>query len=303
MPPARDTLTLACPAKVNLALSVGPPRDDHLHPIASWMVATTFGDRLTLRRAAGGATSRWRLAFADDAPTPQPIDWPLERDLAYRAHRLLAGHVGRPLTVEVELAKRVPAGAGLGGGSSDAAGVLVGLNRLFDLKLPVSELMVLARQLGADVVFLVAALEGSPSAIVTGTGETIEPAAPAGPVDLVLVLPPFGCPTGAVYEAFDRDHAGDARLRVAAVRSLAGQHPLPADGPFNDLAEPAQQVQPRLAEAVARLDEALGMPVHVTGSGAAMFVVARSPDHARALATTATQATGLATVATRTLPG
>ncbi|MFA9476838.1 4-(cytidine 5'-diphospho)-2-C-methyl-D-erythritol kinase [Phycisphaerales bacterium AB-hyl4] len=290
-----------CPAKVNLALSVGPPRADRLHPIASWMVALTFGDQLTLRRT-NQPDSTWRIAFADDAPVPQPIDWPLERDLAYRAHRLLADHVGQPLTVDADLCKRIPAGAGLGGGSSDAAATLVGLNDLFNLNLTANDLTPLAATLGSDVAFLVAAMLGSPSAIVTGVGEHITPAPQPAPIDLVLILPPFTCPTGPVYAAFDEQHPHDAALRSNDVQALPTQHPLPPDAPFNDLAAPACQVQPQLAEAIANLTDMLDQPVHVTGSGAAMFIIAHTPTHARDLAATLTRSTPLAPVATQTLP-
>ncbi|MFP4145057.1 MAG: 4-(cytidine 5'-diphospho)-2-C-methyl-D-erythritol kinase [Phycisphaeraceae bacterium] len=290
------SLLLTCPAKVNLALSVGPPREDGYHPIASWMVAVDFADRL---RLTPSNESRYETRFAEDAPAPQEIDWPLEQDLAFRAHRLLEEHVGRTLPTSAELEKHIPAGAGLGGGSSDAAGMLVGLRRLWELDVTAADLVRLAGELGSDVVFLVAAMLGQSSALVTGTGELIEPIPPAGPLELVLIFPPFGCPTAEVYRAFDEQADTIAPADEVRVRQLLQTRPLPADALFNDLARPAEAVQPRLAEARRRVAEAIDRPVHVTGSGAAMFVLTAD---AEALAEQVRASAGLPAVAAKTLP-
>src|SRR6185369_9508451 len=216
---ATRSIELSCYAKVNLALSVGALQSDGYHPLASWMVALTFADALTLARSAEGS-STFDITFADDAPLRQPVDWPLEKDLGFRAHALLEKHTGRELPVALSLRKRIPAGAGLGGGSSDAAGVLVAMNRLFGLGFDVPTLRALAATLGADVAFLVAAHDGMPSALATGRGEVLEPILLREVIHLVLIFPPFGCPTGEVYGAFDRMSSG-AQPDVDAVRALA----------------------------------------------------------------------------------
>lgn len=156
-------LELSCPAKVNLALYVGAPCTDGLHPLASWMVALRFADTLTLQHHESGNDSRFDIRPIDESVdgrgftgTSSPrisIDWPIEEDLVYRAHRLMEQHVGSHLPVHLKLRKRIPAGAGLGGGSSNAAATLVGLNHLFDLGLPDQTLIPIARRLGSDVVF------------------------------------------------------------------------------------------------------------------------------------------------------
>lgn len=271
-------LTLPCPAKVNLVLSVGPPDGRGYHPIASWMVAIDLADDLTLRRIEG--TSTFDPAFAEGAPRPGVIDWPIESDLAFRAHRSMEVHARRLLPVAVTLRKRIPTGAGLGGGSSDAAGMLVGLDALFDLRRPTDTLAQIGRSLGSDVPFLVRAMRGEPSAVVTGLGERIEPAVLPRPIDLVLMLPALRIATGPVYAAFDSMTGGAARLREDAVRALARDESFPPHAPFNDLAAPAMRVTPALAECRRQIADATAMPVHVTGSGAAMFVVAASPAHA-----------------------
>jgi 4-diphosphocytidyl-2-C-methyl-D-erythritol kinase len=301
-----ETVELLCPAKVNLALSVGPPVSTPrgmLHGIASWMVAVAWGDTLTVA-PAGAGPSRFDLAYDPAAPLPGVIDWPVEKDLCYKAHALLQRHTGRDLPIRLTLRKRIPTGAGLGGGSSNAAGTLVGVNHLLDLGLPEATLLDLAAALGSDVPFLVGALLGRPSALVAGVGERLE----ALPVDrvlpLVLAFPGFACPTGAVYQQFDHRPSRPAAAPgpdLDRVRTLAATTPLPPDGPFNDLAEPACRVQPNLAEIVTRLASLLRLPVHVTGSGSTVFALCPDASAAQAAARKITADTGLAAVATNTL--
>lgn len=305
-PSTSHTLELSCPAKVNFALSIGAPLPaggPHagFHPLASWMVVVNFGDRMSLQVAEGN--SRFDLAFAPEAPVPAVVDWPLEKDLVYRAHQLLEAHAGRPLPVRLTLRKLIPPGAGLGGGSSDAAAALVGIHDLHDLRLADAQLMALGDKLGSDVPFLVGAMRGQTSAIVTGLGEAIEVLPRSSITHLVLIFPPFGCPTGPVYQAYDRLHPADTithRPEIQRVRQLAAMSPLPQDGPFNDLLAPACDVRPELASLMASLRQTLDLPVHMSGSGSTLFVISPSDITAKATARRITTTTGLPAVATRT---
>ncbi len=295
------TIQLTCPAKVNVALSVGPPDADGLHPLASWMIALTFGDRLVVTQSDNDTTT-FNITFADDAPQPGIVNWPLKKDLAFRAHKLVEEQVGRHLPVSVQLTKVIPTGAGLGGGSSDAAAVLIAINQLFDLGIDRDRLIAWGATLGSDVAFLVDALHGAPSAIVTGKGERIEPAPLARPIHLTLILPPLTCPTGAVYHALDVQRADQNVAHLpdtARVRRLVTGKLAP-DSPFNDLAAPACHVQPQLAELLTKLTDTLRRPVHITGSGAAMFTIASDADEAARFAQQITESTGLPAVATQT---
>ena len=123
------------PSKVNLALSVGAPGTDGMHPIASWMVTTRFGDDLTVKRLPPGTPSRYAIEWHDEALRRTEIDWKLAKDLAVRAHGALEQRLGRELPVQMRLQKRIPVGGGLGGGSSNAAAMLRALDALFDLRL------------------------------------------------------------------------------------------------------------------------------------------------------------------------
>ena len=298
---AERFLETACPAKINLALSIGAtaPVCDGLHPIASWMAALGFADRLTLSKSTDGA-SRFHISFLDP-PTDVQVDWPLEEDLAYRAHALLSERAGQPLPVDLTLEKRIPPGSGLAGGSSNAACALVGLDRLFDLRLGGPVLIDLADQLGSDVAFLVGAALGRSSAVVTEFGRTLEAVPMEHRLHVVLVFAPFGCPTGEVYRAFDESGGRSGKVDVARVRDLARARPIAPDTLFNDLADAACRVRPDLITILARLRATLDLPVHITGSGSALFILTAGPDDAGAVARKVTARTGLPAVPTCTL--
>jgi 4-diphosphocytidyl-2-C-methyl-D-erythritol kinase len=266
--PDSRSIVVRAPAKLNLALSVGPPGADRMHPIASWMVTVDFADDLHLTRLDAGRDSLYAIVWSPDAPRPSDIDWPIQRDLAVRAHLALERHVGRPLPVRMKLEKRIPVGGGLGGGSSDAAAMLRGVRELHGLAVSDGELAEIARGLGSDVPFLV---RGG-SAIVEGLGERLEHHERLPDVHAVLAFPAAACPTGPVYGKFDLLRP-DASLQAARVRALASAATLAHDAPFNDLAEPAIAVTPSLADEIAEIAGLSGRRVHVSGSGSTLFVL------------------------------
>ncbi|USO00016.1 MAG: hypothetical protein H6810_04970 [Phycisphaeraceae bacterium] len=274
MPPR--TLELRAHAKINLALAVGPPIAEGpglgLHPIASWMHAIDLHDRVALTRLEPGSPSAFETTWADGSA----VGWPVESDLVFRAHGALEVIAG-PLPARIVVRKSIPAGGGLGGGSSDAAAVLRGLDWLFGLGIGHARLAALAHELGSDIPFFIdEAIEpGEPPrpALVTGLGDRIDR---LGGVSLgewacLLICPPFGCPTGAVYRAFDaRPDPGP--FRAGEVERVSGAAVLDPSSLFNDLATPAETVEPRLGALRRGLESRLGRPVHVSGSGSTLFV-------------------------------
>lgn len=263
-------ISIACPGKVNLCLAVGAP-DGGYHPVASWMVAVSLID--TLELTPTGCQSQWERGAAADAPAPLSVDWGVEADLAWRAHRRLSEHIGRALPVHARLEKRIPPGMGLGGGSSDAAGMLVGLNRLFGLGLASGVLLRLGAELGSDVPFLVHVLAtGEPGGVVTGAGEAVERTVVPEPAELVLVLPRLSCDTGAVYAAFDRLNPKAGAVPKFRVRDLGLAGQVGDARVFNDLAGPAETVNPNLAKAREAVAAATGRRAHVTGAGAGLWL-------------------------------
>lgn len=248
-------------AKLNLALSVGSPRPPKgYHPIASWMVLLELADTVEFLPPGAGLTHE--ICWADDAPRPSPIDWPLERDLAVRALALVADRLPK---VRLRITKRVPVGGGLGGGSSDAAAVLL-LAREMDPTLTAQSLLDAGATLGSDVCFFVRAEEDRHSMVVSGFGDRVEPATRRIPQTRVdLVLPEFGCPTATVYSRWDDLNRTPRDPDAAAVHSLVNSQFDPALG-FNDLEAPASALFPELSRWLSQI-RATGRHALLAGSG------------------------------------
>ena len=293
-----DDLLVHAPAKLNLALSVGGPRPDGLHPLASWMVTLGWGDSVFLRRRDPGSRSLFANVWAADAPHTPDLDWPLRTDLSYRAHAALEAATGRTLPVRVRVEKRIPVGGGLGGGSSNAAALLRGMNDLFELGLTADDLRSIAAGLGSDVAFLV---EGG-SAIVSGVGERVEPLTGLPEAHLVLCFPKAHCPTPAVYGRFDSMRPDAGEPEHARVRSLSAIDRLRAHHPFNDLAEPARASSDAVRRAMDEIAEVTSLPVHVCGSGSSLFLVCDDPIHAEHVAHVVANEAAVKAVATHVGP-
>jgi len=277
-------------AKVNLALAVSAPIDDDseldgMHPIASWMVPIDLADELLVTRLEDDRLSRYAILWHEEAPQKSAaIDWSVRDDLAVRAHLLLERQMGRTLPVQMKLDKRIPVGGGLGGGSSDAAAMLLAVRELFELSLSDDDLRKLAIELGSDVPFFLQTREdrsgvGPAPAVIEGLGEKCTPVKPVHPdsAHLVLVLPEFGCPTGRVYRAFDQsvtsvEGDSDHVFRDVEVHKLASKREVRADELFNDLGGPAQEVQPKLTAVMSNIERAIGTMPLVTGSGSTLFL-------------------------------
>src|SRR5439155_11065908 len=171
-----DAVVVWAPAKVNLFLEVLAKRADGYHEIATLMVAVSLYDRLEFKEDATGKIS----LTSDEAELDCGPD-----NLVCRAARLLQERTGCPRGAAVTLGKQIPLAAGLGGGSSDAAATLAGLNELWQLGLPPAQLGALSAQIGSDVAFFFAA----PAAWCTGRGEKVSPLPPPPTLWFVLVCP------------------------------------------------------------------------------------------------------------------
>ncbi|MBX3359664.1 MAG: hypothetical protein KF745_14690 [Phycisphaeraceae bacterium] len=283
-PAASASVIRRAHAKINLALSVGPAQPPKgFHPIVSWMAALDLHDTLTLERLAEGAKSTYTIAWDAEAPRQTPIDWPIDKDLAVRAHRLLEAHTKRDLPLSLSMVKRIPVGGGLGGGSADAAAMFLAVNTLFGLGLDGPALTELSRSLGSDIAYFIDPRESAwdargdapRPALVTGLGETIERLGElAG--DVLLLFPPFPSPTAPVYGAFDKMVAAPA-LREAEIREFVSTAQrsgrIPDERLFNDLAEPAASVLAELGRYRLEADRDLRIRMHVTGTGSTLFIL------------------------------
>jgi 4-diphosphocytidyl-2-C-methyl-D-erythritol kinase len=201
----------------------------------------------------------------------------IEKNLAGRAALKLAAAARLEPRAIISLHKVLPPGGGLGGGSSDAASVLLLLNEAWGLRWPEERLFQIAAELGSDVPFFVA---GRPS-LCTGRGEIMADLQANKPLFAVLIVPPIGCPTKEVYQAFDAGHRyPDAPLGTASNtrwRDLARSSPEALDEMLiNDLQPAAFHVAPRLGELHERAQKAAGRRIHMTGSGSTLFAICSS---------------------------
>jgi 4-diphosphocytidyl-2-C-methyl-D-erythritol kinase len=259
-------LELSARAKVNLALEVLSRRPDGYHEIATVMQTVELADRLVLEEADG-------LSVTTSAPGV-PTD---ERNLAYRAAAVLREAAGLSRGVQITLDKRIPVAAGLGGGSTDAAAVLAGLNRLWGLRWPVARLEELAVGLGMDVPFF---LRGG-AALATGRGEQLAPVEGAA-LPLVLVNPRFPVNTAEMYGRVTPamySSGGQARQMVGALTSRRTGRV--AASLYNGLEAAARAAYPEIGHMLAALGAAGALGAAMSGSGPTVFAIARSWEQAR----------------------
>ncbi len=258
---------LPAPAKLNLFLHVTGRRPDGYHLLETVFQLIDLADRIDLRRRDDGEIRR-----IDPHPDIAP-----EADLTVRAARSLQAATGCRLGVEIRLDKQIPLGGGLGGGSSDAATVLLGLNRLWSLGLSRGRLQEIALSLGADVPVFVFGR----NAYATGVGERLQ-AVELSPRWFVLVMPPVSVPTAAVFRdpKLTRDTKPLTILGFSkrSSRALCGR---------NDLQEVVVAREPLVAAALAGLSAAAVAAgnstgaVRMTGSGSCVFAAMDSLEAAR----------------------
>jgi 4-diphosphocytidyl-2-C-methyl-D-erythritol kinase len=264
-----EGLTLRAPAKINLFLKVLGQRGDGFHDIETIFQAVDLHDRVRVALTATGEVEV-EVTGADVGPAKD--------NLAYRAASAVVKAAALRLGVHVHLEKRIPAGAGLGGGSSDAAAVLRGLNTLLDAPLSPRELALIALDLGSDVPFF---LGQSTLALGRGRGERLEmiPALPEA--HLALVLPPVHVATAWAYRELDERRAGGGEAPCSA---SGGD--VPADWAevaalaVNDFENVVAVSYPEVAESLRALQDAGAAPGMLSGSGAACFGVFGDADTA-----------------------
>ena len=269
-------LRVDAPAKINLRLEVLRLRDDGYHEVRTILQSVALADRLTLTARPGPFTVRSRAA-----------SMPQDRDnLVWRAAAALwsaLGRSGEPSGVAVAVRKVVPAGAGLGGASSDAASALRALRQLWAPRAPERLLREVAAGIGSDVPFF---LKGG-TLLATGRGERLRRSATLDPCAVVIASPGFGVSTPEAYRWWDEDAAADrpARRRSGPRRRLADPAAGgPEGGPRaglaagglrgglrNDLEAPVSRRHPAIAEMVRRLLASGADRAGMTGSGSAVI--------------------------------
>lgn len=263
-----DAVKLVAPAKVNLFLDIGAKRADGYHDAVSIMHALMLHDVLRMKLAPGrGEGLSVELSCIAREGLAQ-LDVPADRNIVSKAVRLLAEKIGRDAdeTVVACLEKHIPAEAGLGGGSSDAAAALVGAAHLWGVPVDDPRIEEAARALGADVAFF---LHGG-CACFTGVGDEFSHALAPMRTNVVLVKPDGGVSTAEAYRAFDEHPAAIPQAdRDAALAATQA-----ADVPLrNNLVSVSEQLLPELADIRTWASERPDVErVLMSGSGSAVFM-------------------------------
>lgn len=260
------SLTLSAPAKTNLTLRVLRKRDDGFHEIESIMVKLPgLHDTLTFEPA-----DEFSFTCSDPSVPSDDSNLVVKAALAYQAK------LGSPLKCKISLTKNIPHGAGLGGGSSDAATTLLGLNQLHDQALNESDLHSIAASLGSDIPFFL--IEGA--AKVSGRGEIIEAIDSPPSLPLLLLKPSFSVPTPDAYKRWAKSKP------IAGIRYDAQL--LDGIKLVNDLERPVFEKHRLLAELKQwLLDRPETTAAMLSGSGATVFAVLKNSADAENLADSA----------------
>lgn len=266
-------LTVQTPAKINPVLEVLGKRPDGFHELALVFQAVGFYDELSFHPTKKDV----ELAILE-SPGPLAVD---DSNLVVKAAKLFLKEALKDAHgVRIELKKRIPLAAGLGGGSSDAAAALLGLQWLFNTKVPEKDLQAMAAKLGSDVPFF---LTGG-TALGTGRGEKIEPWDDFFQMHLVLIKPEAGLSTQSVYGS------GKARLssgeKARAFRDVLKRKDLSIVGQslLNGLEPAALHLMPEIAMLKKRLLEDGAIAALVSGSGPTVFALTESREKAETLA-------------------
>lgn len=259
---AQASLRLIAPAKVNLFLEITGRRDNGYHELDSLFVFTNNGDELLIEEA-DSLSLGYEGPGAGNLPTP-------ENNIVWQAATLLQSYAKAPLGAHMTLIKKLPIAAGIGGGSSNAAAALLGLNKLWALGLSKAELQKVGLALGADVP---ACLEGRP-VIARGIGEQLAPVT-IPTCGILLVNPGEDLATPDVFEAY-RQSTASFDMKVPFPHHVDGYGDLLAllSQRYNALQLPAEKVLPVIGNVLACLQELDGAGlVRMSGSGATCFAL------------------------------
>lgn len=273
-----DAVRAAAPAKVNLFLRVLAREASGFHALETLFCGVSLADEVVVRRGEPGI----RLVVYGEVDTGPP-----ERNLCVRAAAAFHQAAGREAAVIVELAKRVPSAAGLGGGSSDAAATLVALNELYGAPVPRDALLRVAAALGADVPFF---LCGSPLALAWGRGERLLALPPLSARPVLVAHPGVAMPTPEAFRrlaerraAAGADAIGARAMAVSSLTSWEGVAALAE----NDFEAVVFDELPALRRVLEEMEGAGAVVARMAGSGASVFGVfetAAERDAARARA-------------------
>ncbi len=247
-------IRVLAPAKINLHLEIGEKRSDGFHSIHSLFQAVSLYDLLSI--SSNFSRGSFSLAGMPDIP--------VEKNLIYRAAEVFREYTGIVSDIHIVCHKTIPEGGGLGGGSSDAASTLIGLNKLFRTELSEEVLQTLGEKLGSDVPFFF----GSPTAFVSGRGEKVLPVATKWTLPLLIIETGLQENTAAAYEELDRE-----MQKHPFSRDIISMYRLPPSQWLfrNDFYRILERKSPLYAEALSLLTLNGAVFSMVSGSGSSVF--------------------------------
>lgn len=262
-------LRVLAPAKINLTLLIAGKRPDGYHDLESIMAKIDYCDQLDFEWG-----SKPGIELVCDGPFWVPEG---PENLVWKAARRVLDTAGKDLPIKITLTKNIPAGTGLGSGSSDAAATLMGLNRLAKLGLSEQQLHDIAASLGSDVNFFL----GGPMAFCTGRGEKIRPIPALFPFKVLLILPNVNTSTKRVYENYKHD-SSQYSAAAAKINEFLGKNRVDFAAKMcaNMLEESCFRLHPDLAAIKKTAAKLMGKDVCLSGSGSAMFCLLDNDDDA-----------------------
>jgi len=266
-----DSLLVRAPAKINLSLLVAGKRPDGFHEIETIMAKVNFYDEILIEK-----TNEAGIELICKGPLQAPKG---KDNLVYKAADMLLRSYSQPSNIRITLTKNIPAGAGLGSASSDAAATLIGLNKFLNLGLSKIQIAELAAKLGSDVAFF---LDG-PSAFCTSRGEKIKKLGQDFSFSALLILPDISVSTQKVYANYTHELALYKRLS-GQINGLIEKNRIDLVTKIcaNMLEKSCLSLYEQLAELKAK-GESLGMePLCLTGSGSAMFWIFQGKNEKKA---------------------
>lgn len=263
-------ITRQAKAKINLTLDILGKRDDGYHEVEMVMQSIALADIVTIEEADETSVETDLAELADD-----------RTNLAWRAAELMRDTYRVARGAKIRIAKKIPLAAGLAGGSSDAAAVLLGLNELWQLDRPIDELLALGARLGSDVPFCM--IGGT--MIASGRGEILTDAPALGKYPLVLVKPPLGVSTAAVYGGCRADNVICHPSASRMCQAIVSQDKSRIFGALGNVLETVTiPLRPEIAEIKQALLDAGAEAAMMSGSGPTVFAFVRTEQDAAHIA-------------------
>lgn len=247
-------------AKINLAIDLLGKREDNYNEVKMIMQTIDIFDNIFLEKIDNGI-----LIECDAGKIPND-----ERNIAYKAAKYMFEQYNIREGLKIKIDKNIPVAAGLGGGSADAACVITGINKLFDLKLSDNELMKIGEKIGADVPYCIC----KNTALATGIGEKLEKLPNIGEINIILIKPKFGVSTAEVYREFEYSmpkKRPDFDILIDAIENR--KIDVLANNMVNVLETVTERKNPVIAEIKSKLVKNGAMGSMMSGSGPSIFAI------------------------------